>query len=553
MLSRTRLGLFMLVAAGCGGGGGVRNDGGRAGVGGGGRDGGTFNPFDAAMAVEVPPPDRGTANPGASVFQGGDASLLGAGPSCTGEEGATGDRWCGFATSLTVVGNAYLQFDLYVVNVTRAAAGTAITCGQAGDTNCLKLATAAREDDFHGTFFQGDTLVYYDSTWTPLAWRPGMTAGRALAVADPTMADVFGCVPATMGNAIACLRDLPAAMQPDPTNIIISELLVGRLDATATPPLALVENLISANRADGNVGRFAYSFLPGGDSVAWSARMTAGGPEILKLQRVGDNASRVTVGSDVHDWSVSPDGTHWTWYSAFSAASGSGALQSAAYPAGTGPVANGTNIVQYAFPNPRALVTVNSTGAMAGIAEPLTAPSTTSPIDTGVIAFLEVSSQGDVGYVKNFDGFDLVDLYVKRWNSTSAACTLTSTVTAPFAAFLFMPGGGGAVWGRSTGTDFQLQFTRVSDCMTMQVASSFFSVNAASDRGIVYMEGFENATGTGSLWFRPLTGGNTVGGDATYVASQVGTFDVVPAATSALIYSVNGGGNADGIYVRSGP
>ena len=59
--------------------------------------------------------------------------------------------------------------------------------------------------------------------------------------------------------------------------------------------------------------------------------------------------------------------------------------------------------------------------------------------------------------------------------------------------------------------------------------------------------------GTGSLSFRPVADGTALGGDPTYVSSQVGSFAAVAAAPGALVYSVNGGGNDDGIYVRSGP
>src|SRR5262249_35089092 len=144
---------------------------------------------------------------GTLVFQGNMASLISAGPPCTGETGATGDRWCAFVTPF----GSYPS-DLYVVDVTKAAAGTSITCGVA-DPNCLHLTTSFTQDDptqsnVHLAMFQGDTLIYYDATATPFAWRPGMTAGRALAVADPTIMDVGFCGPDVKGTAVMCLRVL---------------------------------------------------------------------------------------------------------------------------------------------------------------------------------------------------------------------------------------------------------------------------------------------------------------------------------------------------------
>jgi hypothetical protein len=70
--------------------------------------------------------------------------------------------------------------------------------------------------------------------------------------------------------------------------------------AAATPPLARVETVIAASLADGNIAHFQMGFpIPGGDTMAWSARAIPGGPEVLKMQTLGNDASRVTVASDV--------------------------------------------------------------------------------------------------------------------------------------------------------------------------------------------------------------------------------------------------------------
>src|SRR5262245_61060022 len=172
-------------AAGVTGGGGTTGMAGVTGAGGSGTAGVTGTGGSATGAPT-----------GSSVFTGADAVLLDLGPPCTNEEGATGDRWCGFiAPSVSMPTNG----DLFVVNVTKAAAGTAMTCGLT-DQNCLLLTSMFAEDDFHIVGFQGDTLVYYDQTATPFGWRPGMTAGRALAVADPLTADVLACTPDFKGT-----------------------------------------------------------------------------------------------------------------------------------------------------------------------------------------------------------------------------------------------------------------------------------------------------------------------------------------------------------------
>ena len=304
MLRHTRTAIAILLLIGCGssaapkdasgiggsvgtGAGGTTGDGGLTGIagltGGGGQGG---------MAPATPT--------GSLVFTGVTAVL-----DCTAEEGATGDRWCAFlAASVSAPNN----IELHVVNISAAARGTSITCGLA-DANCLRLTDRYTEDDLHLGLFGGDTLVYHDDTWTPFGWRPGMTAGRALAVADATTMDVLLCQPDAKGTGVTCLRALPMAMQTDPTNMLLGDVLAGRIDAAATPPLARVETVIAASAADGNIGHFQMGFpVPGGDTVAWSARAIPGGPEVLKVQTLGNDASRVTVASDVTGWSASPDG-----------------------------------------------------------------------------------------------------------------------------------------------------------------------------------------------------------------------------------------------------
>ena len=56
-----------------------------------------------------------------------------------------------------------------------------MTCGDADEEHCVLLTPSLGGDSFdpthHGTLFQGDTLVYYDSALAPFAWRPGMPSG----------------------------------------------------------------------------------------------------------------------------------------------------------------------------------------------------------------------------------------------------------------------------------------------------------------------------------------------------------------------------------------
>jgi hypothetical protein len=53
--------------------------------------------------------------------------------------------------------------------------------------------------------------------------------------------------------------------------------------------------------------------------------------------------------------------------------------------------------------------------------------------------------------------------------------------------------------------------------------------------------------------FRNLVGGNAVSGDAAaLISGQVGSFmTLATGGTDAVVYTVNGGSNDDGVYVRS--
>jgi hypothetical protein len=527
---------------GCGGGGSSKPDGGGSGgsigIGGG---GGSAAPGGATGA-----------NPtGSLVLQGNQVALLDLGPPCTNEEGATSDRWCAvFGPSVVTAGQAAL----FVIDVTKAAAGASITC-TASDANCLKLTDSFGENDNHPALFQGDTLVYYDVlTGTPFGWRPGMTAGKMLAVVDAG-SDVLACTPDTKGTAIFCLKDLPQAMQPD-ANLIFSDLLAGHLDSTASTPLVKVETVISANAADVNFPHFQVRFpVPGAETIAWSARATAAGPEILKMQTMGNDASRVTIASGVNSWRASPDGTRWYWLSEVDETTGMGTLQSAPFPGGAGPVMMGANVLQYDFPTKTSLIVVDMAKNLTAFADPAGAPSAKAGLDTGVIAVISMSGQGHLAYVKTTatttSNQTFTDLFVKKSDGTGA-CTFTAATDAYPFDFLFTKSEGGAAWIQRATTAVQAQYTRISDCMRMNVGSSVVFTRTLNDRGVIYLDGYSSLTGTANLRLKNLTPEFALSADpATAVSGQVGSLMVTASGgTDILVYTVNGGGNEDGAYVK---
>src|SRR6185436_12298498 len=166
--------------------------------------------------------------------------------------------------------------------------------------------------------------------------------------------------------------------------------------------------------------------VPGSNTVAWSSRATGTGPEILKMQTIGNDASRATVASNINNWSGSPDGTRWYWISALNETSGAGVLQSSPFPGGASPVAIAPTVLQYDFPTRTSLLVVNGDTAksMVAFADPVGAPTASVSIDTGVIAFVALSKQGHAAYVKtvstNAGGTTFSDLLVKKSDGTGA-------------------------------------------------------------------------------------------------------------------------------------
>jgi len=486
---------------------------------------------------------------GSLVFQGNLAALINNGPPCTGEMDATGDRWCAFFTPL----GGY-PADLYVVNVSKAAAGTSITCGTT-DPNCLHLTNTFTQDSSHVALFAGDTLVYYDGTATPFGWRPGMTAGRALAVADPTTMDVQFCQPSPKGSAVYCIRVLPMAQQTDPTNLVLVDLLVGHVDDVATPPLARVETVIGASSADTNVNHFETGFpVPGTDAFAWSARSSRTGPEVLKMQTIGDDTTRVTVASTVNGWRGSPDGKNWYWLSGINDTSGAGTLQSAPYPAGTNPATILANTVQFDFPTPSSLVIIDTQKNLRGLADPIGAPGTAVLLDTGAIGLISLSAQGHVAYAKAtaaVNGITFASMYAKKVDGTGA-CTLTAAADGYPPAFFFTPDSGAATWIQRGTAAYAARYTRLSDCTQMTADSGIVWTEPVGNRGVLFIDNYDSNSGTGLMSVLNVAAGNTLSTDAaTRVSGQVGFWATTASAgADIVIYTVNGGGNDDGVYVR---
>jgi len=480
---------------------------------------------------------------GTRVFDG-VASMLFDGPACTREAGTDTDRWCGF-----VARSEQGERNLFVVNVSAALAGGAVSCDGANE-QCVLLAASLGGDSFdpthHGTLFQGDTLIFYDSTLAPYAWRPGMAAGRLLVEVSPSLDAVF-CTPASRGTVIGCLGLPTEQAEPE---LARADLLVGHADGAQEPLLGPVDAVIAANAADA-IPRFGYGYpdVPG-DYVAWTTRESATGPETLKLLDVFDLDSKTTIATDVHDWTVTRDGTRWFWLSAIDTA-GAGTLQTAPFPSGEDPLDVLDGAVQYAE-SPAGVVVRTSAAELVAIADPAGAPGERVTLDTGVLELLSVTNGPHVAYAKHFVGASTVDLFVAHTGG-DGVCTVDTSVSVPLRSIFFSPDGGALVWARSNQRGgFDAHYTRLSTCESEPLAPDVVALAWLGDDGILLMNDFDSVLGAGTLRVR------RVGSDqrldparARLVAHDVDTYAIADPGRRTLVYTVNGGGPADGVYVSS--
>jgi len=521
---------------------------------------------DAGADADGPAPPM--TGPGGLRIVQGRASLISKGPACTNEAGSTEDMWCAILRPSTFNqgGDA-----LFVVNVTQAMAGVPVSCGNpAGDPNCLMLTSGFAEDDTHKTGFAGRTLVYFDQTATPYGWRPGMVNGRRLVVVTSETGNAHDCTAAVKGDLVACLQDIPTPIVPGAglpgtggaVTAQYSNLLVGHVGA-GSALLPVLDTVVSSDSND-SAQRFQYRFVgAAGDRIAWSTRETRGGPEVLKTQLVGADDSRQVVASDVSRWSVSPDGSRWTWLSRFNydSSAPSGILQTATFPTGAAPVTILEDTAAFTFVGSRGLSVLGMDGQLYGVAD-LGVSADLTTLDSGVLGVVANSSAGYLAYAKQYDFvFGLIDLYLTHLDGRTP-CSLDRRDEVPFGSSMgprFLPGGAALLWGRVTNldtTDDRLiaagKFTRTADCATQTVESDLVSLGPLGDEGILVSDSYDGTGGT--LRIVGLTPeGQVATGQSTLVQTRMNSSLSLYPYLRALLYTVNVGDPADGLYMRPLP
>jgi hypothetical protein len=333
--------------------GGV-SGGGKGGVGGGGglgqkldagRDRATFEVTAAPDAPPAPAP-----NMDSTVVIKGAARLVGSHFSaCSNAVPASGngDRWCAFS-----VPNRQIGFtDLWVMNVTKALAGTPPKCDNT-DPNCKLLippgSTMAMgtqlwtgqpmQGPIHPTThrFDGDTLIFHalasenvDQYSGPIfAWRPGWDAPKKISLGTTA----YSCSGHGTAEVFVCIENL-STMDP-----LVFDLTGGQLATGAK----MIKHIVPF-RAGSQTSQWRAALSRDGQYLVFSTGgLTVAERETLYLSKMSAPDQVTMVGTPgISRWSISADSKRYYYlrnYNYDTAGAPSGIMTMADFPMGTGEV-----------------------------------------------------------------------------------------------------------------------------------------------------------------------------------------------------------------------
>jgi hypothetical protein len=530
-------------------------------------DGGGGADADTAEAIPKAPP---AAWAGSRLVVPGPATLVGRGQdSCTNAPAPVGDRWCAFARP------AGESTELWVIDVTKAAAGAVIICDGA-DASCFRLTSRlhkSRENGVGDSGFNGDTLIYGEDRFPGLgsgfftgvlwAWRPGWTAGRAL-----TSDLGLYCVGQARSDAALCFENrIGDAMVQDVT-VDLHAGNVSSVDASGLPKLDTL--LVAATTdAPGAPVQSQFDLSPDGAYVAWSTRTATDPVETLHAYRLGAKSEPLVVAKDVSHWAISPDGAAWYWLAGYNhdvAGAPAGTLQAASFPDGTAATTLATAVGDYAPMGAASLWlradVVAQVGTLRWMADRL-APTAATTVDTKVLAVLDHGPDGSrFLYAKTFTpvrpepyttnpAFDLVDLYIGA--AGGAPCAVAETPEAVHATIF--PAGDVVVWDRYDATTGEVRgfATTVSSCTSAPFAKRLANLLPAGDAGYLYLDDADKEANEATLRYAGIVNGALVAGTQPIQTRARPVFAPLQPALAAVAYTVQADSPADGLYVSAVP
>jgi hypothetical protein len=543
---------------------------------------------DASMSTDtkpdtVTPKDAGTdslpppmASATSKLIAPAGAKLVGSGPeSCTNQDPAPGDRWCAF----TLPGRTLGFNDLWVINVTKAAAAAttpnapAVKCDTT-DANCLRLSTGLYEDvdlgfTLHG--FDGDTLIYYeepshaDGTFVGVvrAWRPGWTGGRKL-----TSTSGVVCAGSKTSAAALCFDNV---VTNSANTLRTADLHVGVLTDQAGGLLPKVDTLLIAAKDDAEgVRKWRADVSPDGTRVAWSTRADATGPEVLRVQTIGNDASRAVVAEDVSQWIIGPDGQSWFWlkkYNYDQLGAPAGTLETAPFPAGTNPTVLAAAVGEYDVAGGKGVVyranMKDDVGDLIIMPDRAT-PATVVTLDQQVLFVFDHSKDGTkVAYTKNAESLSaglssapIFDLYVAA-NDGKRPCAMAASPIA-FLAPDFLDSGDYSAWGRlnSVTTEIEGVYTTLATCTTKKFATEVFSWTPIGSEGYVFLDELfldpdRPDINEATLRYSKLDNGALPARGTSIQTRAQFTYAPLLPTLAAVVYEVKAGTSADGLYINA--
>ncbi len=495
---------------------------------------------------------------GVTTLASGAALLIGIGDdSCTNQDPPSGDRWCAFTMPSSFLGGS----DLWVINASKAAAGTPIHC-DVSDLNCLLLTSTLYTGDLTVHSFFGDTLIFYadvgQTTASAYAWRPGMTSARRVSSNAPPN----GCVGHPTTDAVRCLQNPDSTTVTGQTTLDLTAGYVTVGGNTLLPKVATLIAALSTDPVSTTVTQPAHyrtGFSSDGVWLAWSARPAPDGTETLMMQKIGDDSTRVSVASDVSRWTFSRDGKTLYWMKSFNynPTAPLGTLQSTPFPvpaAGTAPTVTTIqpNVSFFSPAGDTGLVLLGAStngAAQLSVMADSAQPSQAKVLDTGVTQLASLSRDGhDVVYTKSG-----LDLYANGLDLGSA-CTLTAAADAtPFGTFSDPPSM--VFWIKPDATigNYVGYYTSLANCQNQMFTLGFWVWAPVKDQGLIYGDEVffdNNGNADVTLRYASLTNGALPTSGTPIQQRANPTFALLLPYLSAVVYTINAGGDTDGIYLK---
>jgi hypothetical protein len=534
-----------------------------------------FDQWQIRFEALPTPPDAPPVSTDARLLVPGRARLVGTHFTvCSNATPASGngDRWCAFTLPNKQIGLT----DLWVIDVTKALAGTTITC-DGTDQNC-KLMIPPGGDVAQGTQlwtgqpmsgpihptthrFDGDTLIFHalapdnqDQYSGPIfAWRPGWDAPKQISAGKTA----YSCSGHLTAEVFVCIENLTT------TQPLEFDLTAGQL-GTGTKTV-----------------KHVVPFRPGSQSSQWRAALSrdgqylafsAGGSaltdrETLYVSRFDSLGNTTTLKVGASRWSISADGTKVYFlanYNYDTMGAPAGTLTMMDFPSGGNEKTLAANV---------GAVQVLSDGGQVdrGVAffdnviagkatykfmRDRNVPSQVTTVVTNIGGVLAVSR--DLRFVYFYKDFDMnngttTDGYVVPSDGTQTVCTLTTTLESDRFGTPFTENGSMILWadnvdqidgvgegwmanpagctGRQKWADgVDYWFPRANDGMVF------------SDKAVLDYATLEAMT---------FPGGNSLGPAITLQPQVSRVYAVLPDFKALLFTVVNSPASSDGIYLYS--